>query len=237
MVFTTHSGAKPLLESARWGQLWRCRGLERWALALLCWLLASAWTSAWANDDAMLTLERQPDGLYLSARVPLTLPPELQEAMLRGVPLHFVWQADGRRTRWYWTDQRLGSDVRVLRLAFQPLTQRWRVSLGTGPLTGQGLPNALHHNLDTLDEALALVSRITRWRLMSAAELEDGAPDRIDVQFRLEAGLLPRLFQIGQVPGADASLSRRWSLVVPTTLTPPATHEGGAGQPRAGALQ
>lgn len=182
---------------------------------LLGWLLLLAAPLVRADDDASLTLERHADGVYLSARVPLTLPPELEDVMLRGVPLHFVWQADWRRTRWYWADQRLGSASRVVRVAYQPLTRRWRVSTGVGPLHEQGLASALHQNLATLDEALAAVSRVTRWRLLSPTDLAEAVPDKVDVQFRLDVGLLPRLFQIGQLPGSDTGLALRRTLDMP----------------------
>lgn len=205
------------------------------AQLLLGWLLgcALAWmaTAARADDEPRVTLERSTDGLYLSARVPLRLSPELEDVMLRGVPLHFVWQADWRRTRWYWTDQRLGSATRVVRLAYQPLTRRWRVSLGVGPLNEQGLANALHQNFESLDDALATVSRVTRWRLLSAAEGGDTLPDKVDLQFRLDAGLLPRLFQIGQ--SGDGSVWLRRTLNVPDSVAPaapePVGHAGREG--------
>ena len=106
----------------------------------------------------------------------------------------------------------------MVRVAYQPLTRRWRVSQAAGPLSEQGLANALHQNLDTLDDALAAVSRVTRWRVAGEPELSDANPDRVDVQFRLESGLLPRLFQIGQ--GAESGLSLKQSLVVPNAASP-----------------
>lgn len=206
--------------------------------ALLGWLLAWGllFTLPWAraDDEALLTLERATDGVYLSARVPLTLPAELEDVMLRGVPLHFVWQVDWRRTRWYWADLRLGNASRVVRVAYQPLTRRWRVSTGVGPLNEQGLASALHQNLATLDEALAAVSRVTRWRVLSAADLAEAVPDKIDVQFRLDAGLLPRLFQIGQLPGGEPSLTLRRTLDMPEPGSAVTTPEGGAHHPREG---
>ncbi len=217
MASTTPSGTKPCPDTAPLA--WSSCGLAWW---LVLWVVACLWagSAGWARADggATVSLARTPEGLYLSARVPLTLPDELEEVMLRGVPLHFVWQADLRRTRWYWTDQKLSGASRVVRVAYQPLTRRWRVSQAAGPLSEQGLANALHQNVDTLDDALAAVSRVTRWRVASEAELADTKPDRLDVQFRLESGLLPRLFQIGQ--GNDSGFSLKQSLVVPTTVTP-----------------
>lgn len=223
MASITPSGAKAQPETpSSWGAaFWRV-----WWIALSVAVCLWAGAAGWARADgaATVSLTRTTDGLYLSARVPLTLPSELEDVMLRGVPLHFVWQADLRRTRWYWTDQKLNGVSRVVRVAYQPLTRRWRVSQAAGPLSEQGLANALHQNLDTLEEALAAVSRVTRWRVAGEAELADTNPDRVDVQFRLESGLLPRLFQIGQ--GTESGLSLRQSLVVPATVS--ATEESGS---------
>jgi len=217
MASTTPFGAKlrpdlaPFREASRWRAWWVAL-----CVAVCLWAGGAGW--ARADGPATVSLARTPDGLYLSARVPLTLPAELEEVTLRGVPLHFVWQADLRRTRWYWADQKLGGASRVVRVAYQPLTRRWRVSQAAGPLSEHGLANALHQNLDTLDDALAAVSRVTRWRVAGEPELSDANPDRVDVQFRLESGLLPRLFQIGQ--GAESGLSLKQSLVVPAAVSP-----------------
>lgn len=213
MASTTPFGAKirsdmaPRLGPLRWRAWW----------VALC-VAACIW-AGWARAEgtATVSLARTPDGLYLSARVPLALPAELEEVILRGVPLHFVWQADLRRTRWYWADQKLGVASRVVRVAYQPLTRRWRVSQAAGPLSEQGLANALHQNMDSLDDALAVVSRLTRWRVASEVDLAEDPPDRVDVQFRLESGLLPRLFQIGQ--GTESGLSLKQSLVVPPVVS------------------
>ncbi len=217
MAFTTPSGAKPNPDTPwrRWSSHGRAWCLAWW-VALCLWVGGAGW--AQADGASTVSLARTPDGLYLSARVPLTLTTELEEVMLRGVPLHFVWQADLRRTRWYWADQKLGSSSRVVRVAYQPLTRRWRVSQAPGPLSEQGLVNALHQNLDSLEDALVAASRITRWRVAGDADLASTNPDRLDVQFRLESGLLPRLFQIGS--GAESGLSFKQTLVVPTTASP-----------------
>jgi len=204
------------------------RAWHFWRLWVLWWALALASCFALvarAAEAPALTLERTSDGLYLSARAPLDLPPALEDALHRGVPVHFVWQAELRRSRWYWTDQRLAQTVRTVRVVYQPLTRRWRVSLGSGPMSETGLTNALHQNLDTLDDALAAVRRVTRWRVANPSDLDDGA-DKLEVQFRLDAGLLPRPFQIGAGSTADAPPVFRQVLAVPPERTPPVESAG-----------
>ncbi|NIC42929.1 DUF4390 domain-containing protein [Aquabacterium sp. A08] len=194
--------------------------MRTWALQLACAWLACG-LPAWAGSEPAFRLERAEDGLYLTARVALALQPGLEDVLQRGVPVHFVWQAELRRPRWYWADQRLGTATRVARVVYQPLTRRWRVSVGSGPVVEAGLGSALHQNLERLDEALAAVSRVTRWRVADAAQLSDAGQERLDVQFRLDTGLLPRPFLLGTAgPGPDAPVHRQ-------TLTVPAADPTG----------
>ncbi len=193
MVFSTPCCTSPreagTAAPARVGPGWRG---WIWLLGLL-WVL---WSAGLVRADT-LQLAREPSGLVLSARLDVDLPDGLEDVLLKGVPVHFVWQADVRRTRWYWTDQRVASAQRVVRLAYQPLTRRWRLSVL--PETGgdPGLAAALHRNLDTLDEALAVVKSVSRWRIVAAEDLPDAGELRVDVQFRIDGGLLPRPFQVG----------------------------------------
>lgn len=185
-----------------------------WVLRLACaWLMLCL--PAWAGNESTFRLERTDDGLYLSARVELALQPGLEDVLQRGVPLYFVWEAELSRSRWYWADQRLGTATRVARVVYQPLTRRWRVSMGRGPLVEAGLSSALHQNLESLGEALAAVSRVTRWRVADASQLSEAGRERLDVQFRLDTGLLPRPFLLGSTdPGQDAP-EHRQTLTVP----------------------
>lgn len=204
-------------------------------LRLGLWLLlvcATVWAGrAAAEAVPQARLERQSDGLYLTARVPLTLPAGLEDALQRGVPLHFTWQAELRRSRWYWTDQLLASVTRSVRLAYQPLTRRWRVSLGSGPVGEAQLNHALHQNLDNLNDALAAVQRVTHWSVADATQLAASGGETLALRFRLDTGLLPRLFQIGQPEPGEGAWDFRLTLAVPAeggtteTLVGPAARQ------------
>ncbi len=147
-----------------------------------------------------LALQRTADALYLSGRMELLPEQVVEEALLKSVPLYFVWQADLYRERWYWADRRIVSVTRTLRLAYQPLTRRWRVSLANdagASAGGAGLQYALHQNYDTLTDALAGVSRVSRWKIVDAARLPADETHHVEFAFRLDLSLLPRPFQIG----------------------------------------
>lgn len=166
--------------------------------------------------EAQPELSREADGLYLSARLPLETPAGLEEVLLRGVPVHFVWQAELLRARWYWKDQRLVTVQRVVRVAYQPLTRRWRVSVSSGSPLEAGLAGALHQNLDAFEQAMAAVVSVSRWKLAETDILPDGADLRVDLQLRLDGGLLSRPFQLGGPGQMDGGVMYRVTLQVPS---------------------
>jgi len=108
------------------------------------------------------------------------------------------------------------SAQRHMRLAFQPLTRRWRVAVSSGVITSSGLGVALNQSFDTLEEALAAVRRISGWRIAELADIEAGTRHRLDFRFRLDTSQLPRPLQIGALGQSDwtlgASASQRLEL-------------------------
>ncbi|MEI7786582.1 MAG: DUF4390 domain-containing protein [Betaproteobacteria bacterium] len=172
----------------------------RWArsaLALLLVLLLSVLClpGARAAEPIQLRLERADDGIYLSANLRLEIAPSVEDALSKGIPLIFVAEAEVYRERWYWTDKRVAQASRTMRLAFQPLTRRWRLSLGS--TDGAALRVNLTQQFDTLADALAALESLARWRIADAADIEPGSSHELIFRFRLDPGQLPRPFQIG----------------------------------------
>lgn len=209
---------------------WTSPRLDRLAawgrLALLCW--ACLWAAATsraqeAGADVAVAVQRSTDGLFITARLPLELGPAVEEALFKAVPVYFVYQADVYEPRWYWTDKRVASATRTLRLAYQPLTRRWRLSAAAGPSGASNQQYALHQNFETLSEAVAALGRLARWRIADAARLEDGERYSVAFRFRLDLSLLPRPFQIGMANQPD------WNIDVLRQLRTTANAEAGEG--------
>ena len=148
-------------------------------------------------DLESLRVERSEEGLLLSAKVNIRLPNAVEEALDKGIPVHFVADATVLRERWYWTDQRVGEAQRYMRVAYMPLTRRWRLNTSSEPLTNAGLGVSLTQHYDSLDEVMSSVGRIARWKIASAADIDAGGRQSLRFQFRLDASQLPRTFQIG----------------------------------------
>jgi hypothetical protein len=149
-----------------------------------------------STEISQLRVDRSDDELQLSAHLQFELPSVIEDALLKGIPMVFVLSADVLRERWYWYDKRLGGAERHMRLAFQPLTRRWRlnVSAGAGSV---GLN--LNQSFETLAQALSAVKRVAKWKIADMADLDGTGKYRIECRFRLDLNQLPRPFQLGTI--------------------------------------
>ncbi len=202
------------------GFFWRCLRNARldWAALVACVVLMVGLSGpaqgapgdtavSGSTEISQLQVERVAEGVFLSAAIRFELPPSVEEALLKGVPMFFVAEADVYRTRWYWYDKRLLTAERHFRLAYQPLTRRWRINVASGAITAGSLGLALNQNFDTLPEALAAVQRISRWKIAESVDLDGESRQRVEFRYRLDLSQLPRPFQIGVLGQADWNIS------------------------------
>lgn len=153
--------------------------------------------SAPARADITLDtfeLVRNDDGLSLSFSTRFELSKPIEEALQKGVPLFFVAQAEVFRDRWYWRDKEVSSSSRAWRLAYQPLTRKYRVTYG-----------GLSQHYDNLSDALVAVSRSVSWKLADANQLDDGK-HYVEFSYQLDTAQMPRPMQIGIGGQPDWSL-------------------------------
>ncbi|MEO5607236.1 MAG: DUF4390 domain-containing protein [Polaromonas sp.] len=196
--------------------------LARYLLgAWLCLALAAPSLAA-PTQITQLRVERADDGVQLSAVVRFELPAAVEEALLKGVAIFFVIEADIYRDRWYWTDPQVSSAVRTLRLAYQPLTGQWRVNIVPGLIaSSSGLRATLNQNYDTLAEALSAIQRTARWKIAEAGDLDPAAAYTLDLNFRLDLSQLPRPFQIGIAGQRDWTIAAQFKDRLKLLPTPP----------------
>ena len=101
--------------------------------------------------------------------------------------------------------QKIVTMQRHTRLAYQPLTRRWRVNMASGEITDPVL--SLNQNYESLPDALAAVQRIYRWRIADAQDIDPGVPHFVTFRFQLDLMQLPRPLQIGTLWQSDWSIS------------------------------
>ena len=172
-----------------------------WWLAL--WLGLALWQPVFVQAQAVelkqLQLQRRDGDLTLEFSARLTLGPAIEDALQRGVPLYFNARATVYRDRWYWRDERVARVSRTWRLAYQPLTASWRLSLG-----------GLSQGYGSLSEAMAPLSQISGWRLVELDKLEPGSRHHVEFSFNLDNSQLPQPMQI--------DLGGDWKLGIERTL-------------------
>ncbi len=165
---------------------WKAGGLA--AMLWLAMLFALLPQVARADVPEVTSFEvvRQDDGVLLSFAVRFELSRGVEDALLKGVPLYFVAEAVVLRDRWYWFDRQVNKATRTWRLTYQPLTRKYRLTLG-----------GLNQNFDTLDDALYSARRATGWKIAEAGQFEEGSRHYVEFSYRLDTNLLPRPLQIG----------------------------------------
>jgi hypothetical protein len=180
------------------------RALAAWLLPALLLVGAAPAVHAQGVEVLELAARRDEASVQLDYQLRVALPPAVEEAALRGVPIYFSAQAVLWRPRWYWRDQAVARASREWRLSFQPLTSTWRLSQG-----------GLGQSFASLPEALAAMTRNSGWRIADARDVEADGRQYIEFSWRLDTTQLPRPMQIGLGGIGGAS---DWSLGVERSL-------------------
>lgn len=174
-------------------------------LAALVLFMAVGAHAESAIDVTQIRVERAEEGVLLTATLRLDLPPAVDDALAKGIPMFFLAEATLMRDRWYWYDKQVTTATRHMRLSYQPLTRRWRLVVSASPIGTAGL--ALGQIFDTREEAMAAVQRITHWKVADPQDIDPEARYNVDFRFRLDVSQLPRPFQIGAVGHGDWNLT------------------------------
>lgn len=208
-VSSTHCCTRPPERQAplRWRALLAC------LLALLLWAPGVHAQSHGEISD--LQLQRTDEGLYLTAALRLELPAVVQDALHKGISMHFIAEAEVLRQRWYWWDKVVSRTTRFMRLSYQPLTRRWRLAQSPEPFAATGLGVSLGQNFDELPDALAAMQRIARWKIADEGWLDVDVPYLVNLQFRLDMSQLPRPLQIGAVGRSSWNIALARSVQLP----------------------
>lgn len=173
----------------------------RWLLGLWLMLLSG---HALSQGIHILSAEMTPqDGHYhLSATFEISLTPTLEEALNKGLALHFAVEFEVIRPRWYtlylWNGEVVSLEQQI-RLTYNALTRQYRLSLG-----------GLHQSFDTLEEALAVLGRVHFPRVFEEEALSPGRVYDAQVRMRLDTTQLPKPFQINAIGSRDWSLASSW---------------------------
>ncbi len=184
---------------------------QRFALGLLCAVFGVVFhISAFSQQllqSGDFEVNADEDAYFLQATFNFDLPIGVEEALNKGVPLFFIAEVDVLKERWYWSDKLITHSERHMRLSYQPLTRRWKIHVSSQPISNTGLGVAMGQSFDSLSEALAIVRRVTRWKIADKHEIDPGNRYHYNFNFRLDLSQLPRPLQMGAIGDSEWVMS------------------------------
>ena len=144
-------------------------------------------------------LERVDSGWLLNANFSIELPAGLENALKKGVTLHFLTEFELTRSRWYWFDEKAVSIQRQVRLSHQPLINQYRVTAG-----------GFTFNAGSLPEALRVAGTVGGWNVIESALISPDKNYEASIRMILDLGKLPKPFQVDALNSKDWALSGEW---------------------------
>ncbi|MBM3349396.1 MAG: DUF4390 domain-containing protein [Betaproteobacteria bacterium] len=144
-------------------------------------------------------LEKVESAWLLNANFGIELPPGLENALKKGVTLHFLVQFELTRSRWYWFDEKAVNVQRQVRLSHQPLINQYRINAG-----------GLALNANSLVEALRIAGTIGGWSVIEATAIDSDKQYEAALRMTLDLSKLPKPFQVDALNSRDWSLSGEW---------------------------
>lgn len=181
--------------TASFTRCWKSAPRALGALLLALWLGAAGPALAGSIEPVRAALTLSEDEVVLSAEFALNLGPRLEEAVSRGVPLHFKMEFTLSHPRWYWADEYLASRTIQYRLTYNALMRQYRLSTG-----------GLHQSFGSLSEALRVISRVGALSVAPASNVRPGETYAAALRLSLDKSQLPKPFQV------DALADRDWQV-------------------------
>lgn len=191
---------------------------------LLVWLFAA---TAHAEGVSVSKVEVRlgEDGYQLSASYDVNLNPVVQQALSRGTPLYFVGEFSLTRSRWDWLDaaqQALSRGIpryffgeaslphwdwmdeevftgeQTVKLSYNVLTRRYRISRG-----------ALFQNFASFEDALNILARQSSATIPAELMKKEGSYIAA-ARLRLDIAQLPKPLQVNALTSKDWTLNSDW---------------------------
>lgn len=173
----------------------RCLSRINWIIAAVLWFGCATLALAEGIEIKSAELELVEDVYQLTAEAEINLNPTLEDALNKGVPLHFIAEFELKKPRWYWLDETISAAQGHIRLSYHALTRQYQLSFN----------NQLRSFL-TLNEARYELGRLRDWPVAKRNQIKDKQGYVAGLRFRLDLTSLPKPLQV------NALASREWNL-------------------------
>jgi hypothetical protein len=163
-------------------------------------LLVFACASAHAAEGIEITrasIEASDDGYRLAANYSFDLTPGLEQAITHGIPLYFTTEIELIRPRWWWTDDKAVSKRRTVRLHYDLLTRQYTVFV----------MGSIQQSFATLEDALFLIRRPSRWLFASHGDLKPGETYNVSLRMFMDREYLQKPLQVDAFNNSDLRLA------------------------------
>lgn len=176
--------------------------LTGWLLtaALFAPFLAPLPAHAEGVEIRSANLENSEDGYRLALEFSFELTRSLEDAVTRGIPLYFTTEVQITRPRWYWFDEKTISTSQTIRISYNVLTHQYHAAIS----------GRLQQSFSTLEDALSLVRRPSRWIIAENGALKSGEVYNVAVRMGLDVARLPKPFQVHAMNSSDWRFSSDW---------------------------
>ena len=155
------------------------------------------------------------EGYELDAQFVLNPSRTLEDALEKGVALHFITELEVTRPRNWWFNESIGEATRRMRIYYNLLLRRYVVDAGYTTQTAT-----------TLEEALVMLGRVERWQVLERGALKAGQRYQARLRWRMDASQLAKPLQIGALTSDKWDMQSAWftwKFDTPLPGKPPAT--------------
>lgn len=138
-------------------------------------------------------------GYELDAQFVLNPNRTLEDALEKGVALHFVAELEITRPRSWWFNENIVEATRRMRIYYHLLLRRYVVDAGYTTQTAT-----------TLDEALLILGRVENWQVLERGALKPGQRYAARLRLRMDASQLAKPLQMGALTSGKWGLESAW---------------------------
>lgn len=171
-----------------------CKKFSLLLVIALLWSAAPVCAAGITVDRAELV--PADEAYQLDADFSVEFGTEVEEAVNKGVALHFLIEFALMEYRSYWFDEEVTSTSQAIRLSYHALSRQYLLNVGSHQTT-----------FSTLPEALKALGHLQDWPVVEKSQLKKGVPYYAMLRMRLDHSRLPKPLQVSAI-GSD-----KWNLI------------------------
>lgn len=169
--------------------------------ALLVWLMLAVWSAASHAASSNMhirnaDLRLEGDTYHLDADMDIRFDEDVEEAINKGVVLHFLAEFQVVSPRKYWLDDEIVTKTQNITLSYHALTRQFLL-----------MRESRQQSYDTLLEAKLELAEIRDWKVLDKSLIEKGEPYRATLLIRLDESKLPKAIQVNAIGSEEWALT------------------------------